>query len=115
MYRYLLAGIASLWCFQASSVFAQAAGDNAQLLEEARKAASGVPPKLLAVLAAEISKGGAENAINVCKKQAPKMAAAASAETGWAIRRVSLKNRDPKAVGYGVAEIRGAMTLKRPI
>ncbi|MCE9570454.1 MAG: DUF3365 domain-containing protein, partial [Rhodocyclales bacterium] len=29
---------------------------------------------------------------------APKMAAAASQNTGWAIRRVSLKNRNPKAM-----------------
>lgn len=98
MYRYLFAAIAGVSCFQASQVLAQASGDGAQLLEEARKVASSVPPKLLAVLAAEISKGGAENAINVCKEQAPKMAAAASAETGWAIRRVSLRNRNPKAV-----------------
>ena len=98
MFRHLLVAVATLACFQASQVFAQAAGNSAQLLEEARKAASGVPPKLLAVLGEEISKGGPENAIDVCKEQAPKMAAAASAETGWAIRRVSLKNRNPKAV-----------------
>lgn len=98
MFRHLLLAIVTLASFQASQVFAQAPGNSAQLLEEARKVASAIPPKLLAVLAAEISKGGSENAINVCKEQAPKMAAAASAETGWAIRRVSLRNRNPKAV-----------------
>jgi len=98
MYRCLIVAIAGLSCFPASQVFAQASGNSSQLLEEARKVASGVPPKLLAVLAAEISKGGPENAVNVCKEQAPKMAAAASAESGWAIRRVSLRNRNPKAV-----------------
>lgn len=94
--QLLLVTAASLVPFQASLVYAQANPE--PLLEEARKVASGVPPKLLAVLTAEISKGGPESAINVCKEQAPKMAAAASAETGWAIRRVSLKNRNPKAV-----------------
>ena len=73
------------------------AADEAALLDEARKVASAIPPKLLAVLAEEIKKGGPEGAIDVCRERAPKMAAAASAETGWSIRRVSLKNRNPKA------------------
>jgi len=74
------------------------AADDAAVLDEARKVASAIPPKLLVVLGEEIAKGGPENAITVCREKAPKMAAAASAETGWAIRRVSLKNRNPKAV-----------------
>jgi hypothetical protein len=65
---------------------------------EARKVATLVPPKLLAVLTAEIAKGGPEGAIEVCREKAPQMAQAASAETGWTIRRVSLRNRNPKAV-----------------
>lgn len=74
------------------------AADEAALLDEARKVAGAIPPKLLAVLSEEIARGGPENAISVCREKAPKMAAAASAETGWAIRRVSLKNRNPKAL-----------------
>ncbi len=74
------------------------AADDAALLDEARKVASSIPPKLLKVLDEEIKKGGPEGAIEVCRERAPKMAAAASAETGWGIRRVSLKNRNPKAV-----------------
>jgi hypothetical protein len=73
------------------------AHDEAALLDEARKVAGGIPPKLLSVLDEEMKKG-AENAIEVCREKAPKMAAAASAQTGWNIRRVSLKNRNPKAV-----------------
>jgi hypothetical protein len=65
---------------------------------DARKVATSIPPKLLAVLTEEIGKGGPEGAIGVCKDVAPRMAQAASAETGWAIRRVSLKNRNPRAV-----------------
>lgn len=74
------------------------AADEAQLLDEARKVAGSIPPKLLEVLDDEIRKGGPENAIGVCREKAPQMAKAASEKTGWAIRRVSLKNRNPKAV-----------------
>lgn len=67
-------------------------------LPQARKVALSVPPKLLAVLTAEMDKGGPDAAIGVCREQAPEMARSASAETGWAIRRVSLRPRNPKAV-----------------
>ena len=72
--------------------------DEDKMLTEARGVASSVPPKLLAVLEEEIKKGGPEGAIGVCREKAPAMAKAASEKTGWAIRRVSLKNRNPKAV-----------------
>ena len=72
--------------------------DNANFLDEARNVASSIPPKLLAVLQEEIAKGGPEGAINVCREKAPQMAKEASQKTGWNIRRVSLKNRNPKAV-----------------
>ncbi len=74
------------------------AADEAALLDEARKVAVAIPPKLLEVLDEEIRKGGPENAIAVCREKAPQMAKAASEQSGWAIRRVSLKNRNPKAV-----------------
>lgn len=64
---------------------------------DARKVASSVPPKLLVVLTDEIAKGGPEGAILVCRDKAPQLAKAASEESGWAVRRVSLKNRNPKA------------------
>lgn len=79
------------------ALFAHAA-DEAQLLDEARKVATSIPPKLLEVLDDEIRKGGPENAIGVCREKAPQMAKAAAEKTGWAIRRVSLKHRNPKAV-----------------
>lgn len=65
---------------------------------EARKVATSVPPKLVAVLTEEMAKGGPEGAITICRDKAPELAKAASAESGWAVRRVSLKNRNPKAV-----------------
>jgi hypothetical protein len=81
----------------ALSTFAAAAQDPAWVAD-ARKVAGSVPPKLIAVLNDEIAKGGPEGAIAVCRDKAPELAKAASAESGWAIRRVSLKNRNPKAV-----------------
>jgi len=67
------------------------------LLAEARQVASMVPPKLLQVLTEEIAKGGPASAVEVCSVKAPQMAKAASEQTGWTIKRVSLKNRNPKA------------------
>lgn len=72
--------------------------DEAAMLNDARGVASAIPPKLLAVLNEEIAKGGPHSAINVCQEKAPQMAKAASEQTGWMIRRVSLKNRNAKAV-----------------
>ena len=82
----------------AASFTAAAFANDDKLLNEARSVASAMPPKLLAVLQEEIQKGGPEGAIGVCREKAPAMAKAASEKTGWAIRRVSLKNRNPKAV-----------------
>ncbi len=65
---------------------------------DARKVALAVPPKLVSVLQAEIERAGAEGAVAVCKDQAPALARAASEQSGWSVRRVSLRNRNPKAV-----------------
>lgn len=67
-------------------------------LEEARRIAATVPANLLAMLGAEIGKGGAEGAIEACRVKAPEMARAASEQTGWNVRRASLRNRNPKGV-----------------
>lgn len=75
-----------------------AAAQDPSWLADARRVATIVPPKLLAVLTEQIGRVGPEGAILVCRDQAPQMAKAASDETGWAIRRVSLRNRNPKAV-----------------
>lgn len=69
------------------------AADDA-MLGEARKVATTLPPKLLASLQEEIKKSGPEGAIPVCKDMAPKMAAEISQQTGWKIKRVSLKVRN---------------------
>lgn len=64
----------------------------------ARGVAQAVPAKLLDTLNGEIAKSGVLGALDVCHDKAPLMAQAASEKTGWTIRRVSLKNRNPKAV-----------------
>jgi hypothetical protein len=74
------------------------AGDDA-LLGEARKVATMLPPRLLAALQEEISKSGPEGAIPVCMDMAPKMAGEISRQTGWKVKRASLKARnDARAI-----------------
>lgn len=74
------------------------ASDDA-ILTEARKVATTLPPKLIVALQDEIKKSGAEAAIPVCKDMAPKMAGEISQQTGWKIKRVSLKARnDARAI-----------------
>jgi hypothetical protein len=74
------------------------AGDDA-LIGEARKVATMMPPKLLSALQEEIGRSGPEGAIPVCKDMAPKMAGEISQQTGWKIKRVSLKARnDARAI-----------------
>lgn len=79
-------------------VATQSSADDAALLAETKKTALEIPPKLLTMLQEEIGKGNFDGAIAACREKAPKMAAAASQTTGWEIRRVSLKNRNPKAI-----------------
>ncbi len=90
----LRAGLGAAMLFAATSTCAQ----EPAWVGDARKVAGSVPPKLLAVLTEEIGKSGPEGAILVCREKAPQLAKAASDETGWSIRRVSLKNRNPRAV-----------------
>jgi hypothetical protein len=67
-------------------------------MADARTVATAVPPKLLQVLTDAIAKSGAADAVTVCQDAAPKMAKTASEQSGWQIRRVSLRNRNPKAM-----------------
>lgn len=69
------------------------AGDDT-MLSEARNVAMSLPPRLLASLQEEIKKSGPEGAIPVCKDMAPKMAGKIFQETGWKVKRVSLKPRN---------------------
>uniref|UniRef100_Q3AS44 Cytochrome c family protein n=1 Tax=Chlorobium chlorochromatii (strain CaD3) TaxID=340177 RepID=Q3AS44_CHLCH len=72
------------------------AEEDARLIK-ARALADQLPPKLGAVLKAEIAKSGPEGAISVCRDEAPKIAKELSKESGTRIRRVSLQQRSCKA------------------
>ena len=71
-----------------------ARADDAQWLAEARQTASALPPKLITRLMEEISRSGMDGAIAVCRDMAPQMAREVTAQTGWSVRRVSLKTRN---------------------
>lgn len=88
--------LSTLACLAACALPALA--DDAALLAEGRTIPQKMQPKLLEVLQGEILKSGHVGAIAVCRDKAPQMAKGLSGQTGWAIRRVSLKNRNPKAV-----------------
>jgi hypothetical protein len=75
-----------------------AQGADMAWVPDAKAVAMSVPPRLLSVLQAEIARSGPEGAIATCREQAPAMAREASEKSGWAVRRVSLRNRNPKAV-----------------
>ena len=90
MKKLLLSAITLLTPFTFTPAYA---GSDA-LLDEARSVAMKLPPKLIAPLQQEISKSGPEGAISVCKDMAPKAASEISQETGWKIKRVSLRARN---------------------
>ena len=83
----------------AAFVATRANANDEALMTEARKVATTLPPKLIVALQDEIQKSGPEGAIPVCKDMAPKMAGEISQQTGWKIKRVSLKARtDARAI-----------------
>lgn len=94
--RHLAIALAAVAALGACSVPPPPA--EAAWVGEARGVATSVPPRLLGVLREEIAKGGPEGAIDACREQAPVLARNASAQSGWTVRRVSLRQRNPKAV-----------------
>mgnify|MGYP003413043813 CR=1 FL=1 len=97
--------------FAAAPSFAQ----DTAWVDDARKVAGSVPPKLLTVLKTEIDKGGPEGAIEVCRDKAPAMAKAASEETGWAIRRVSERGKQVRRYMRAVATQELCMNCHGPV
>lgn len=84
----LLAGCAGL----------PSAEKQAQMAAESRAIAAEMGKTLGGELKAAMEAGGPQNAIGVCKERAPAIAKAAAERTGMSIKRVSTKNRNPKAV-----------------
>ena len=68
--------------------------DTAALQAQARDISQRFVGTLLPTLQQAMASGGPVNAIEVCAVQAPRIAQALSDETGWSVRRVSLKTRN---------------------
>lgn len=69
--------------------------DKAALIEQAKAAVQALGGALKAELEAAMKTGGPVAALSVCRIKAPELAKAISAEQGMAVKRVSLKNRNP--------------------
>lgn len=82
----------------AATLFAAAlpalAQDVAALTAETKKAVLPVLPNIVASMQEAVADKGAAGAIPVCKQLAPDLIKAKRQETGWDIRRVSLKTRN---------------------
>lgn len=72
-------------------LFAQ---DTASLLEDTRKTALPVLPKVVKAMQTAVQEKGPVAAISVCKEKAPQLLQEIRQQTGWDIRRVSLKTRN---------------------
>ena len=75
----------------AAPVFGQ---DLAALTADTKKAVLPVVPKVVNAMQEAVAEKGVAGAIPVCKEQAPQLIAEKRKETGWDIRRVSLKTRN---------------------
>ncbi len=64
------------------------------MLQQAREVAMQLPPALKHVLQQEMKANGPVAAIGVCQDQAPKIAERIADDTGWQVKRVSLKARN---------------------
>lgn len=64
------------------------------LIEETRKTALPVLPKVVKAMQTAVKDEGAVGAIAVCKDKAPRLLQEIRQQTGWQIRRVSLKTRN---------------------
>ncbi|MDE2439381.1 MAG: DUF3365 domain-containing protein [Betaproteobacteria bacterium] len=70
------------------------AQDIGALTAETKKAVLPVLPKVVGAMQEAVADKGVAGAIPVCKEQAPALIKAKRQETGWDIRRVSLKTRN---------------------
>lgn len=77
----------------ACPVFAQ---DLAGLTAETKSTVLPVVPKVVAAMQEAVGQKGVADAIPVCRDQAPKLIQELRESTGWSIRRVSLKVRNPE-------------------
>lgn len=74
------------------------AEEQAAMAADARKASGALIQKLGGELKAALGEKGADGAIAVCKVRAPQIAAEVSKQSGFDVKRVSPKNRNPAGV-----------------
>jgi hypothetical protein len=86
-----LAVLALPFIIAAQSVLAE---DVSALIAETRKAALPVLPKVVQAMQKAVKEEGAVGAIPVCREKAPQLLHEVRQQTGWQIRRVSLKARN---------------------
>ena len=77
---------------------AGATDDREKFLQEAREVVSQFGSDLRSHLQKEMKHGGPAGSITVCSVAAPALSSKLSRQTGWAVKRVSLKERNPLAI-----------------
>ncbi|PKO37382.1 MAG: hypothetical protein CVU33_13430 [Betaproteobacteria bacterium HGW-Betaproteobacteria-6] len=82
------------------------AQDIPALTAETKKAVLPVVPKVVNAMQEAVAEKGVAGAIPVCKEQAPELIKAKRQETGWDIRRVSLKTRNAERATPDLWEVR---------
>lgn len=80
--------------------------DLAAALAETKKTALPLLPKVVGAMQAAVAAKGAAGAIPVCRVEAPTLLQAMRQQTGWEIRRVSLKTRNPATGSPDAWEVR---------
>ncbi len=96
MNRQLLAGLLGLPILLGLQPLPAAAADPAQLKQEAMDIVKRFGGALKPELVQAIQSGGPAHAISVCAEKAPAIAQNLSNETGWLVKRVSLKARNSR-------------------
>ena len=89
-----LLGTAMLFAVCATAATAASGSDTAALEQQARELVAAFAGQLKPTLKQALEQGGPVHAISVCADEAPRIAATLSAESGWAVRRVSLQPRN---------------------
>ena len=82
------------------------AQDIGALTAETKKVVLPVLPKVVGAMQDAVAEKGVAGAIPVCKEQAPALIKAKRQETGWDIRRVSLKTRNAERGTPDLWEVR---------
>ena len=89
--RYAILGVSLLALVQPVL-----ANDEAKLLEEARYVTRSLPPKLINYIQSSIQQHGVLQTLTRYSHLSPKVLEDAATETGWDIRQISPRNRNPK-------------------